>query len=116
MASGRIITTWASYRNLSLGISGQVVKGSPGEVGGWFLQNRSASERFVKLYNKASAPSEADTPVLTLGIPAGEAANILSESGIDFTAGIGLRATTGVADADTGDTSANDVVVNLFYR
>ena len=35
--------------------------------------------------------------------------------GIAFTNGISVRATTGIADADTGAPSTNDVTVNLYY-
>src|SRR5436309_1163183 len=102
MASGQAVATWATYRNLDLGTTGQVVKGSAGEVGGWYVANNAASARFLKFYNKASAPTQADTPQLTLQIPAGAAANTLAPTGIDFTTGISVRATTGVADNDTG--------------
>ena len=38
-----------------------------------------------------------------------------TDAGLAFAAGIGLRATTGVADADTGAPTANDVVANVWY-
>src|SRR3990167_7196691 len=41
--------------------------------------------------------------------------NIDFDTGIEFTTGIALRATTGVADNDTGAPSANDVIVNILY-
>jgi hypothetical protein len=41
---------------------------------------------------------------------------VLAPAGVDFTAGISARATTGVADNDTGAPSANDVIVNIFYK
>jgi hypothetical protein len=116
MANSDAIYTWKTYRTLDAQPTGQSVKGSAGQVGGWFISNNSSSVRFLKLYDKATAPLSSDTPKLTLQLPANSAANLLSVSGIDFTAGIGLRCTTGVADNDTGAPSANDVIVNLFYR
>ena len=85
-------------------------------MGGWYLANAAAAIRYVKLYNKATAPDQTDTPLLTILLPASSAANIIAPAGIDFTTGISIRATTGVADNDTGAPSANDVVANVFYR
>jgi hypothetical protein len=116
MASGQAVALWNTYRTLDLQPTGQVVKSSAGEVGGWHLANNSASIRYVKVYNKAAAPTSADTPQLTIPLPANSAANVLAPAGIDFTAGIGLRGTTGIADNDTGAPTANDIVANLFYK
>ncbi len=97
---------------------GVVVKGGPGKLCGWFISNANAATRFVKFYNKATAPATngSDTPLLTLAIPAGSAANVSFESGIAFTVGIGLRITTGVADNDTGAPAASEVIVNSLIR
>lgn len=105
------------YRNINVGATGAVVKASPGVVSGYYLSNSGAAAVYVKLYNKATAPTEADTPVLTLMLPAGGAANLPpTDSAIGgFTAGIGVRATTAVADNSTAAPGANEVVVNLFY-
>ncbi len=116
MATNEAIYTWATYRNLDLKTTGQVIKASAGQVGGWYLANNAGAARFVKLYDKATAPTEADTPLLTIQLPANGAANLLAVAGIDFTTGISARATTGVADNDTGAPTTNDLIVNLFYR
>ena len=83
---------------------------------GYYLFNAAAAVRFVKIYDHADAPTAGETPKLTIGLPAGSAANVSIPDGIEFAVGIGLRATTGVADNDTGAPSANDVVVNLWYK
>jgi hypothetical protein len=116
MASGQAVVTWNTYRNLDTQPTGQNIKSTPGEVAGWYISNTNAAVRYVKLYDKATAPTNGDTPKLTIGIPANSAANVMAPAGIDFTLGIGIRATTGVADNDTGAPTANDVVVNLFYK
>ncbi len=93
------------------------IKNSAGQVYGWYLFNNAVTTRYVKLYNKASAPVLAsDTPLFTIPIPAGAAANVLGANGITFSLGIGWAATTGVAANDTGAPSANDVIGNLFYK
>jgi hypothetical protein len=105
----------SAYRNLDLGTTGQVVKNAAGQLYGYYLYNGAAAARFVKVYNKSTAPTGSDTPVLTIPLPAGAAANVFVPQGIAFGAGISARASTGIADADTGAPSANDVVVNLLY-
>lgn len=93
------------------------VKASAGQVYGWYLFNAATSTRYLKLYNKASAPTVGtDTPFMTIPIPAGGAANVEFTCGIAFGTGIAFALTTGIADADTGALAASDVVVNLLYR
>lgn len=93
------------------------VKSSPGKVTGWAFSNQNAAVRYLKLYNKASAPTVGtDIPVLTIAMPAGATGHVGFDSGPAFSAGIGLALTTGVADADTGAVAALDIVVNLLYQ
>lgn len=93
------------------------VKGTFGQVYGWYLYNLNAAVRYLKLYNKAAAPTVGtDTPTHTIPIPPGGGANIEIAGGLEFTLGIGFGITTGIADNDTGAVAANDVIVNLFYK
>jgi hypothetical protein len=105
----------APFRSLDLQPTGEVVKDSPGRLYGYHLSNNGAAKAFVKLYDKATAPDENDTPKLTLELPAGGTVPLSVGPGIAFTAGISVRGTTGAADNDTGAPSSNDLVVNLFY-
>lgn len=105
----------ATYRDLDCQPTGKIINANPGQVWGWYICNNSASARFVKLYNKATAPASTDTPAQTFQIPGSSAANVMCAKGIRFTAGIGIRGTTGVADNDTGAPTTNDLVVNIFY-
>lgn len=105
------------YRNLDIDETGVNVKGSAGQLYGWYLFNNAAAVRFVKFYDKATAPTVGtDTPVLTIALPAGAAANEIGTHGLPFANGIGVGAVTGVADNNTGAPAANDVVINLFYK
>jgi hypothetical protein len=105
------------YRNINLGTSGVNIKASAGQVYGWFIANNASSARFVKFYNKATAPTVGtDTPVMTLEIPANASANVSFVQGIAFGTGIGIGATNLVADADTTAPSSNDLVVNILYN
>lgn len=93
------------------------VKASAGQVFGWAIYNGNAAVRFLKLYNKASAPTVGtDVPVMVVPIPAGALANVAFPHGIAFAAGIAFALTTGVADSDTGAVAANELVVNLAYK
>lgn len=105
------------YRNINLVATGVSIKGSAGQVKWYYIANNAATARFVKLYDKASAPTVGtDTPVLTLEIPSGSAANVSVPDGLQFTLGIGIGATQLVADNDTTAPSANDLVVNIGYK
>lgn len=108
-----------AYRNLDLDETGVVVSAVPCCVSTLFLANCHATAiRYVKFYNKATAADQNDTPVHT--IPVGPTVlgggliqiNLLGGD-MEFSTGLSMRATTGVADSDTGAPSANDVVVNL---
>jgi hypothetical protein len=93
------------------------VKASVGQVYGWYISNQAAYDVFVKLYNKASAPTVGtDTPVMTLKIPIGGAANVEFAMGIAFATGIALAITKLIGDGDTTAVVANDCIVNLLYR
>lgn len=113
----RLTESYSTYRNISLLATGQLIKGTAGAVGGYFISNVAASVRFVKFYNKATAPTVGtDVPVLTLCIPATSAANVWLGPGINFTLGIGIGATQLVADNDATAPAANDVVVNILFN
>lgn len=105
------------YRSLDLDETGVSIKGSAGQVFGWYICNQAAAARYVKLYNKATAATVGtDTPVMTLVIPAYGACNVEYANGITFSLGISAGATTALADASTAAPTANDVVFNLFYK
>lgn len=83
---------------------------------GYYISNTNSSVRYVKFYNKASAPTVGtDTPVLVLAVPGSGAANVSFPAGINFTTGLAFATTTGAADSDTGAVALNEVIVNLVY-
>jgi hypothetical protein len=104
------------YRNIDMQSTGVNIKNTAGRVHGWYIANNASSIRYVKLYNKATAPTVGtDTPVMTIPIPANAAANIEFQTGIAFSLGVGIGAVTGIADNSTTAPTANDVIVNLLY-
>ncbi len=91
----------------------QVIKASAGQLYGLQLSNVAVAIRYVKLYNKATAPTSADVPVMVIALPASSDWPLsLPMVGVAFSAGIAFRITTGIADNDTGAATAGDVVVN----
>jgi len=106
-----------NYKNLDLDEVGYNVKGSAGQVYGWTITNKGASARFIKLYNVAGVPVVGtDTPFMTLTAPPNVPLERDIPAGIKFATGIGIAATTGVADSDTGAPTTNDVQVSLQYK
>ncbi len=96
--------------------TGVTIKTSAGQIYGGYLFNVATTVRFVKLYNKATAPTVGtDTPVMTLCVPAGGGATFNWDKGIAFSSGIGVGVTNLVGDSDTTAPTANDVTINLFY-
>lgn len=104
-------------RNLDVDESGDAGVAVPCILRGYYAFNAASSIRYLKLYDTAAAPTVGtDTPKMTLALPASSGANMIAEKGLmRFSKGIGLGATTAVADNDTGAPSANDVIVNLFW-
>lgn len=105
------------FRSIDLDESEEEVKASAGQLYGWYIFNAAATTHYVKLYNATAASTTVGTttPILTIPVPAGAAANVEFTNGIAFSTALSAAATTGVADSDTGAPAANAVVVNLFY-
>lgn len=92
------------------------VKASAGRIYSIQGQNVSANARWLKLYDKATAPSDADTPRKSIILPGGTAFALDWAVGLSFANGIGYRLTTGSADNDTGALTAGDVLgLNIDY-
>lgn len=93
------------------------VKATPGQVGGYFLKNRATAERFIKFYNKASAPTVGtDIPLFTVSLDAGVGANVGWTAGLEFTLGIAYAITAGVADTDTAVVAVDDVHGVILWK
>jgi hypothetical protein len=98
----------------------EVVKNAPGCLYGMWVTNNATTTRWIKFYDATSGTAGTGTPVITIGIPGNSSDDVSglfsSGHGIMFATGICVGAVTGVADNDTGAPSANDVVINLFYK
>lgn len=120
-SSSQVATTAGGQSSVSriatADTNAQVLKASAGRVFGWAVANLTASPKFVKLYNKASAPNPAaDVPVLRIVVPANGVAAFHTEKGFaGFTQGIAMLATGALADTDATALAAGDIVANVFY-
>ena len=103
------------YRNINMSTTGAVLKATKAQVFFWVLCNNAAAARFVKFYDKATAATGSDTPVMTIELPLSSTTTLAVPQGIEFLTGIGIRATQLVADNDATAPAANDVVVNVGY-
>jgi hypothetical protein len=92
------------------------IKATPGQVYGWYIRNRAATDRKVVLHNTTGVPTAGANVYFALDIPAGGAANAFSDIGIAFSGGIGITMVTGAADTDNTAVTANDLIVVIFYN
>lgn len=94
-----------------------VAKASAGDLFRVTGFNANAAARYLKIYNKATAPTVGtDTPVWTEYLPAQARFELSFPKGYYLSAGISYALTTGVADADTGALTAADILgLNLAY-
>jgi hypothetical protein len=94
-------------------------KASAGNVHLILALNTTASVKYLKLYNKASAPTVGtDTPVLTIPLPVSNALTEvnISDGGFYFSTGIAYALTGAAADADATALALGDVVgLNIAY-
>jgi hypothetical protein len=93
------------------------VKASAGTLMHIIGYNAAAATRYVKIYDKASAPTVGtDTPVLTFAVPATTAFSLDFPFGVRLATGIAYAMTTGAPHADTGALTAGDILgLNVIY-
>jgi hypothetical protein len=93
------------------------IKSSAGTL--WSVQasNINAAIRYLKLYDKATAPTVGtDTPICVIPLPAsGAPVNIVFPQGLNFTLGLGRGIVTGILDNSTAATAASEQVVSIQY-
>lgn len=97
------------------------LKASAGTLYALVATNTNAAARYLKLYDKATAPTVGtDTPVLTICVPGNTAgAGVvlpIPACGLAFANGIAYATTTGAADSDTAAVAANELIVAGAYK
>lgn len=104
---------YTNARDLALSNTGVVVKSSAGTLRGITCSNTdNTAYTYVKIYDKATAPTSADTPVVTIPVykNTSETYDFFS---LEMFNGISMRATLGLADSD--NTPAVGMVVFVSY-
>jgi hypothetical protein len=92
------------------------IKSSAGKVTGWYIYNSNGSARKVAFHNNAGTPTAGAAVYFSAVIPPLSAANCPYPAGINFSTGIAISTTTGLADADTTAVALNDLIINIFYK
>lgn len=105
-----------SFQTLAATNAGLVVQAKKTILCGWSITNSGAAIQFVKLYNKATAAAAADTPVIRIGIPAGQTVSGSIPGGVVFETGLSVRSVTTMPDAGATGTTSGEVAVNLFFQ
>jgi hypothetical protein len=110
-------TPTASNINSAATTNAAFIKNAAGTVYNVIASNTNASTRYVKFYNKASAPTVGtDVPVLTIAVPTnGTVQANMGVLGHRFATGIAIAITAGAADSDTAAIGANEVKVLTSY-
>jgi hypothetical protein len=92
------------------GTNATSLKASAGNLYGFILSNRATKARFLKFYDKASAPVVGtDTPKFTLLLPVSDTLSWEPKFPVFFTLGIAYALTSNVADSDTGSIALDDI-------
>ena len=92
------------------------LKASAGRVLQVSVNNTNAAARYLKLYNKATAPVVGtDVPVATFALPAVNGINMEFSAGLAFPLGLGIGLTTGSADNNSTGVTAGESIVTLSY-
>jgi hypothetical protein len=78
--------------------------------------NTTATTYYLKLYDKATAPTcGTDTPIQTYPIAAGQTTPLVSPNGIAVVSGVGFCLTGALPDADA-TSAATGVAINFVYK
>jgi len=117
---GRTTGGLSMFKSIDIDETEEEVKGSAGTLYGFYAYNNAASgtARFVKFYNNTAAGTTVGTtvPNLTFELDGKQGMCISFPQGIAFGTGITVAATTAAADNDTGAPSANDCLINCWYK
>ena len=103
------------FLNSAAGTNGALILTGTSGLQAFFASNVGASDAFVKLYNKATAPTVGtDVPEMIIKVPAGGQVEVSPGfNGYRFALGLGIAITGLAADTDTTAVAAGQVKVKL---
>ncbi|MFN8831387.1 MAG: hypothetical protein ACK50Q_16105 [Labrys sp. (in: a-proteobacteria)] len=94
-----------------------LIRAGDTRLAGYNLVNTAANTRYVKLYDKATAPNNGDTPFLTIAIPAGSTVDhMFGKAGLRLNNGLGLRIVAGLPDNDSTAVVSGDVLAQVIWE
>jgi hypothetical protein len=97
-----------------------LVRPVPTVLKAWSIVNTSAAIKYVRFYNKATAPVPASDAALIewrMPLAAGQRSDVsFSSGGIWFPAGLAFDITGAAADTDATATAAGDVTLGIIYE
>lgn len=96
--------------------NGANLKTTAARVYGYHYANTTAAWKYVRLYNKASAPTVGtDSPVMVIPLPPNSAVTAEMAYPAAFATGLSIAVTGGSPDLDATVTAVGDVVGHLFW-
>ena len=100
-------------------VNSTLVKSTAGRISGGVVANTTATWRFLKFFNKATAPTVGtDTPVFTVALAPNTTiglGSVFDQYGLYFGTGITYAITGAAATNDTTAIAAGDIVLSLLY-
>ena len=103
------------YRNINVGLTASLIKLGPCWLHTINKSNDDNNHLFLKLYSSSTAPIENDTPVWTVRVHQNQSNDINFNVPLYSELGFWVRCSTGVADDDIGEPSANGCICNIAY-
>jgi hypothetical protein len=104
---------------VSANTTGILVKNAAGQLYGIHAFNTLSTPLYVKMYNKATAPTVgSDAVVARYVIPGntgGAGFSLAIPAGTPFTTGIGVGITGGITDNNTTAPAADSAYINVYY-
>ena len=92
------------------------IKASGANLYGMSIMNASASTKYVRFYNKASAPTVGtDVPIMVVAVPATSSKEIEYVPAMRFGTGLAVAITGGAAVTDSTAVAAGDVQLMVSY-
>lgn len=108
--------TLSKFRNLTVGNTGQNIKASAGNFYKIRVVNTDAALIVIKIYDKATAPTSADTPIATFTCSGGDGSSFGEEYDLpmSFSLGLGVRVSTSTTDNSTAEPT-NKPIIEIGY-
>jgi hypothetical protein len=116
VASATVVGLAATKVLAAAGTNPTLLKASAGRLYGYQLANMTASWKFVRFYNKSTAPvAGTDAPFMVVALPPNSSVDLNWTIPISFTTGMGYTVTGAVADNDATAVAANDVQGTVYW-